>query len=140
MSTPTSLPEWTQPAPLLVIARFAVPEAEAAAFSAELREMADLLAGLHGCTLVDVGRATDDPTLWVLSSSWESVGDYRRALSSYDIKVRGVPVLSRAVDEPSAFEVLYGRRGEAVVSASSARAVDADTVGLGDVTAFNEPR
>jgi hypothetical protein len=55
-----------------------------------------------------VGRAMDDPTLWVLQTSWRDVGSYRRALSSYEIKASVVPVLSYAVDEPSAYEVIVG--------------------------------
>jgi hypothetical protein len=55
-----------------------------------------------------VGRAMDDPTLWVLETQWEDVGSYRRALSSYEIKATVVPLLSYAVDEPSAFEVIVG--------------------------------
>jgi hypothetical protein len=50
----------------------------------------------------------DDPEIWVLVTSWEHVGAYRRALSSYDIKMHVVPLLSYAIDEPSAFEVLVG--------------------------------
>ncbi len=34
------------------------------------------------------------------------MGSYRRALSAYDVKLGAVPLLSRAVDEPSAYEVL----------------------------------
>ena len=34
------------------------------------------------------------------------VGAYRRALSSYDVKVGAVPLLSRALDEPSAYEAV----------------------------------
>ena len=37
---------------------------------------------------------------------WRDVGSYRRALSSYDVKVGAVPLLSRAIDEPSAYETL----------------------------------
>jgi hypothetical protein len=37
------------------------------------------------------------------------VGSYRRALSSYDVKVTAVPLLSLAYDEPSAFEVMHSR-------------------------------
>ena len=33
-------------------------------------------------------------------------GAYRRALSSYDVKLHAVPTLSRALDEPSAYEVV----------------------------------
>ena len=48
----------------------------------------------------------DDPTLWALVTTWEHVGAYRRALSAYDVKLHAVPVLSRALDEPSAYEVV----------------------------------
>ena len=40
----------------------------------------------------------------MLTTEWESVGAYRRALSAYDVKLTAVPVLSRALDEPSAYE------------------------------------
>jgi hypothetical protein len=53
-----------------------------------------------------VGRNLDDPTLWLLTTRWENVGAYRRALSSYDVKLNAVPLLSRAVDEPSAYELV----------------------------------
>ena len=44
---------------------------------------------------------------------WKDVGSYRRALSSYDVKVGAVPLLSRAIDEPSAYESLDGELNEA---------------------------
>jgi hypothetical protein len=59
--------------------------------------------GFLGGTL---GRATDDPDLWVLTTRWSSVGEYRRALSSWDVKMHAHPLLYEAVDEPSAFEEL----------------------------------
>jgi hypothetical protein len=55
---------------------------------------------------IGIGRNLDDPTLWVLTTQWENVGAYRRALSSYDVKLHAVPLLSRAIDEPSAYEVV----------------------------------
>jgi hypothetical protein len=48
----------------------------------------------------------DDPHLWTLTTSWESVGAYRRALSDYQVKLVAVPLMYRAIDEPSAFEPL----------------------------------
>jgi hypothetical protein len=39
-------------------------------------------------------------------TEWESVGAYRRALSSYDVKLHATPLLARSLDEPSAYEVL----------------------------------
>ena len=53
-----------------------------------------------------VGRNVDDADLWLLSTRWENVGSYRRALSAYDVKLAAVPVLSTAIDEPSAYEVV----------------------------------
>ena len=68
------------------------------------RRARETLAERPGYTHSTVGRNTDDPELWVLTTEWESVGAYRRALSAYDVKLTAVPVLSRAVDEPSAYE------------------------------------
>jgi hypothetical protein len=42
----------------------------------------------------------------VLVTTWENPGAYRRALSSYDVKLHAVPVLGRAVDEPGAYEIV----------------------------------
>ena len=42
----------------------------------------------------------------MLATTWEHVGAYRRALSAYDVKLHAVPLLSRALDEPSAYEVV----------------------------------
>ena len=40
----------------------------------------------------------------MLTTEWEGPGAYRRALSAYDVKLTAVPTLSRALDEPSAYE------------------------------------
>jgi hypothetical protein len=44
--------------------------------------------------------------LWCLVTEWESVGAYRRAVGSYDVRSVATPLLSRALSEPSAFEAL----------------------------------
>jgi hypothetical protein len=106
---------------LQVVSRFVMASVPSG-WIEQLRGVAELLAAQAGCDAVIVGRATDDPSCWVLTSDWESVGAYRRALSSFDVKVHGVPVLSEAMDEPSAYEVLYSQRGDVVVEAMSARA------------------
>ena len=64
------------------------------------------LAARPGYHRGTIGRNVDDPELWVLSTQWEHVGAYRRALSAYDVKMQAVPLLSRALDEPSAYEVV----------------------------------
>ena len=91
---------------VLVVSRFRVPEDEAAAFRGDLERAREVLAQRPGFASGRVGRNLDDPTLWTLVTTWENVGAYRRALSSYDVKLHAVPLLSRAIDEPSAFEVV----------------------------------
>ena len=83
-----------------------MPEQEGDAFRADLTQAHALLAAQRGYVDGQVGRNVDDPTLWVLTSRWQNVGAYRRALSSYDVKLHAVPLLSRALDEPSAYEIV----------------------------------
>ena len=91
---------------VLVVSRFRVPVEDGEAFRAELAAAHAVLAERPGYVDGQIGRNVDDPTLWVLTTRWENVGAYRRALSSYDVKLHAVPLLSRALDEPSAYEVV----------------------------------
>jgi len=91
---------------VLVVNRFRVPAPEADVLRAQLEEAHGLLATKPGYVDGTLGRNLDEPDLWVLTTRWESVGAYRRALSSYDVKLAAVPTLSRALDEPSAYEVV----------------------------------
>jgi quinol monooxygenase YgiN len=91
---------------VLVVTRFRVPEGDVASFRDDLGTAHEALAACRGYVDGTVGRNIDDPELWVLSTRWEHVGAYRRALSSYDVKMRAVPVLYRALDEPSAYETV----------------------------------
>lgn len=89
-----------------MVTRYVVPADEALAFAEQARAALDALRGRPGCRSAVVGRAADDPTSWTLTTRWESVGTYRRALSSYEVKLHAVPLMYRAVDEPTAFEEL----------------------------------
>jgi quinol monooxygenase YgiN len=89
---------------MLVVNRFRVSLDAADGFRADLEDAQRALASQAGYLDGTAGRNVDDPELWVLVTRWRDVGSYRRALSSYDVKVGAVPVLSRAIDEPSAFE------------------------------------
>jgi quinol monooxygenase YgiN len=91
---------------VLVVNRFRVRADQAEAFRADLAAAHELLASKPGYVDGHLGRNLDEPELWVLSTRWESVGAYRRALSAYDVKLAAVPTLSRAVDEPSAYELV----------------------------------
>jgi hypothetical protein len=91
---------------VLVVTRYRVPQPAAEAFSGDARQALEVLTARPGCTGGQLGRAIDDPTLWTLTTTWESVGAYRRALSAFEVKLVVVPVMYRAIDEPSAFEEL----------------------------------
>lgn len=88
---------------LIVVNRFRV-ENDEPAFRVGLEEAWGLLAAKPGYAGGEIGRNLDDPTLWLLTTRWENVGSYRRALSAYDVKLNAVPTLLRALDEPSAYE------------------------------------
>jgi quinol monooxygenase YgiN len=115
---------------MLAVTRFRVDPAEAASFLAQARAALAVLADRPGWRAGHVGRAADDPVLWVLISEWDDVGSYRRALSTYEVKITAVPLLSRAIDEPTAFEVLTDADGN-----GSALARDAGQVGVGEAAA-----
>ena len=128
---------------MLVVSRFAVPEEQSGEFAGTARAALEAFAGRPGFRRGRVGRAVDDPEAWVLVSEWDGVGAYRRALSSYDVRVSATPLLAEARDEPGAFEVLVAVEGAgAAVTTASARASDADISAPrrhGSDSAPNEP-
>lgn len=89
---------------MITVARFDVPLASASNFRAELEGVRDVLAEAAGFIGGEVGQNLDEPTLWVLTTRWENVGSYRRALSSTRAKLEAIPVLARAIDEAGAYE------------------------------------
>ena len=97
---------------MLVVNRFRVPQDEAAAFREDLEAARAVLAQQKGYADGQLGRNVDDPTLWTMVTRWRDVGSYRRALSSYEVKMGAVRLLGRAVEEPSAYESLDGELNE----------------------------
>jgi quinol monooxygenase YgiN len=93
---------------MLAVSRFRYDDDLAERATAELSLCLDRLRARPGFLTGTVGRAMDDPTLWVLLTRWENVGSYRRALSAYEIRMTVVPLLAYAVDEPSAYEIVVG--------------------------------
>lgn len=112
---------------MLVLSRYRVLPGEREGFLEEAGAALRVLSGRPGCRAARLARALDDPELWVLHSEWDSVGAYRRALSSYDVKVHAVPLMYRCIDEPSAFEVRLDARSGAVEEVAGALADDAWT-------------
>lgn len=117
---------------MLVVTRF---DAVGPDFLDQAQAALDAFAARPGFVRGRVGRAADDPSVWVLTTEWDGVGSYRRSLGGYDVKVRAAPLLAQGRDEPSAFEVLRSVDGDGVVVQVSRRAADADVVGVGEASA-----
>ncbi|TCO35662.1 antibiotic biosynthesis monooxygenase [Kribbella steppae] len=91
---------------MFVVIRFRVPEAEQAEFAVRLQAAVDVLRKQKGFVATRAGWNVDDPELIALTMEWENIGSYRRALSPYEVKLTAVPLLSLAIDEPSAYDDL----------------------------------
>lgn len=91
---------------MIVVQRFRVDPADETQFRADAETALEVLSEQRGCLDGHLGRNVDDPTLWVLQTLWEGPGAYRRGLSAYDVKVRAWQLLGRALDEPSAYELV----------------------------------
>ena len=116
---------------MIVITRHIAPDREAWLQAAQPAVIA--LSQQVGCISVDVCAATDQADLMCIVSRWNSVGDYRRALSSFDVKMNAIPFLSTAIDEPSAYEVARSVIAGEVTQLKTHRADDADTFNLGNL-------
>lgn len=99
---------------MLVVNRFRAEADDAEVFRADLERALNVLSARPGFEDGRLGRNVDDPSLWVMVTRWANVGSYRRALSSYEVKMDAVQTLSRAIEEPSAFEALDGDLNTAV--------------------------
>ncbi len=89
---------------MLAISRFLVVEDATAAFEPRAEAAVAFFASRPGCLGAELLRNLDDPTLWTITSRWADVGSYRRAFNGYEAKVVLVPLLSEAIDEPSAYD------------------------------------
>lgn len=88
---------------MIVVNRFRVPDGERPGFEARAGAALDLLRSKPGLVSADLVQNLDEPELWAIVSHWDQVGSYRRALNGYESKVTIVPLLSLAIDEPSAY-------------------------------------
>lgn len=109
--------------------RHRVPPGRAQTFLADAEAAVELLRRRPGFEQAIVGRATDDAELWVIATSWQDVGSFRRAMSAFEVRVGAVPLLAMAVDEPTAFERLLVATETSVVRGVTDRADDADWSG-----------
>jgi hypothetical protein len=107
---------------VLVVTRFVVDEADQPAFAERARAALQVLATRPGYRAGRLARAVDDVRNWCLIVDWDTIGSYRRALSSYEVKVHATPLLAESLDEPSGYEVLASAEpGGAVETSASDR-------------------
>jgi hypothetical protein len=116
---------------MLVALHFTVADGDEATFRRRAETAITALSARPGFRGGKLARAIDDAQRWLLATEWDTVGSWRRALSSYDVKMSAVPLLSEAEDAPSAYEVLVSDdgRGGGMQTFQSDRSPDADTTG-----------
>jgi len=85
---------------MLAISRF---RDQGDGFRDEAQPVVDWWSARPGCVSMDLVQNLDEPGLWAIVGRWVSVGAYRRSFNGYDAKMLLTPLLSRAVDEPSAY-------------------------------------
>lgn len=125
VSNPSPWPSFDDDgAVLLVVSRYRVAPEDRDRFVDDAERAIDVLAEQVGFLSASIGQSTDEVGLLVVRSEWTGVGAYRRALSSYAVKLSAVPLLSTAVDEPSAFEVVRNWSAAGKSSAPSGLAAD----------------
>ena len=86
-----------------MITRFRVRDVDG--FRGRVDATLAVLGAKVGFESADLEQNLDEPDLWVLVTRWRDVGSYRRALQGFESRTVVVPLLSEAVDEPSAYEV-----------------------------------
>jgi quinol monooxygenase YgiN len=96
---------------VVIVTRFIVPDGSperAGEFVANAARLRDAFQTRPGHTRTTLARSLEEPTHWVLVSEWERVGDWRRSLSAYDVRVEVMPLMAHAENEPAVYENLDG--------------------------------
>ncbi|MGY1723431.1 antibiotic biosynthesis monooxygenase family protein [Blastococcus sp. SYSU DS0533] len=88
---------------MFAVTRLRVTADQAGALTDAVAGLLAALGARPGFRGGELGRSTDDPTLWALVTRWEGVGAYRRGLSAAEVKIAGAPVWVHALDEPGAY-------------------------------------
>lgn len=87
---------------MMAISRFRVP-GDASGFRAGAQAVVARFVASAGCEGAELVQNLDEPELWAIVSRWTDVGSYRRAFNGTDAKLVLYPLLSLAIDEPSAY-------------------------------------
>lgn len=88
---------------VMVVNRFQVPHPDAG-FQALATQVVTHFRNSAGCRGAQLVRNLDEPQLWAILSDWVDVGSYRRTFNGTEAKLLLIPLLSLAIDEPSAYD------------------------------------
>lgn len=94
-----------------------------------LAEAAAALGQRDGCRRALLGRSPDDATRWQLMSEWDTAGQLRHGLGSYEAKMALGPLQAAAIPGGGVFETLLRYESGVRSESPSDRAADADTSG-----------
>lgn len=112
---------------VLALHRFVVAPDRVAEFTEAAHAALVALAARPGYRGGELSRALDRPDHWCLTTRWESVGVYRRALGDTQVRLATVPLFAHALDEPGAYEVLaHAAPGGPVTTSASDRTPEPD--------------
>lgn len=89
---------------MISLSRFAVAPDAVMGFRANAELAVAQFAASQGCLGAELVQSLDEPSQWAIISRWEQTGDYRRAFSGTEAKLVLIPLLSLAIDEPSAYD------------------------------------
>lgn len=81
-------------------------EPEVESWLVEAKHAIETLQKLPGFIEALASRSPDEHSRVTVTTKWNDVGSYRRALSSTEAKLKVWPFLAKMHDQPSAFEVL----------------------------------
>ncbi|MGB7962719.1 MAG: antibiotic biosynthesis monooxygenase [Propionicimonas sp.] len=87
---------------VLAISRFQVTR-DASHFRGMAESVVAHFNACVGSSGAEVVQNLDAPEMWAIISRWKDVGSYRRAFNGTDAKLLLIPLLSLAIDEPSAY-------------------------------------
>ncbi|MFZ0531199.1 MAG: antibiotic biosynthesis monooxygenase [Propionicimonas sp.] len=85
----------------MAISRFEVDDPSA--FRPAAEAVVAHFSGSSGCLDARLLQNLDEPRLWAIVTDWVDVGSYRRSFNGTGAKLLLVPLLSQAIDEPSAY-------------------------------------
>lgn len=114
-----------------VVLRFNITESTEEWFK-EAQRVLGIFQRQPGFDSAKICLALDSDTSGLIFLHFDTVGNYRRALSSYEIKLEATQFLLRAIDEPSAYEVLFTMNQTETILFQSEKTADALEISLGD--------